>query len=157
MKRWAFLTCLLVAPGAPGCNLIQKVMSPNTVIVTEPTTEPRFARATGKTGEGDPLTWGMEVNTVGEDTLVSSLRGGQTRRFILKGLKGYTGEIRSRSVHLVFGEVNVWISEKAVKVVAPDYEIDEPLRDQQTKEDLFEGRDLIIERDQVTAAGGASG
>mgnify|MGYP007073194211 CR=1 FL=1 len=95
---------------------------------------------------------GMQVQTVGEDTVVTRLDDNRARRFILRGLSEYTGQIYLSAVDLVVGGTSVWIDEESFKAHGPAGSVDVALEDDDG-EDRFGGKDLVFADGVLTAVG----
>ncbi|MCR9245425.1 MAG: hypothetical protein NXI31_10360 [bacterium] len=124
-------------------------MAGNALLITEPTAGPNDLTLTVTVGTRTSVS-GMQVDTVGPDTIVTLLKQGRARRFILAGLINYRGRIRLDSVDLVIGDTSVWITSDRIKAHGPAGTIDVPLRDEADK-DLFGDRDIILRNGKVSA------
>ena len=126
-------------------------LSGNALIIPDETKGPNDLTLTITIGTKSTVT-GMQVDTVGDDTVVTRLHDGTARRFILSGLTGYRGRLRFDSVDLIVGGTSIWIDEQRFKAHGPDGSIDEALA-APDGDDRFEGRDLILAGNELRAVG----
>jgi hypothetical protein len=144
---------LLALTVVAGCRGARWDRTANVLRVDEPTTESSHVTWRMTTLGTDHIR-GMQVDTVGGDTVVTRTLEGRARRFVLKGLVGYRGEIGIDRVHLVFAheEVSVRIDDHAVKLHGPERTLD--VRLVKGDEDVFGGRDVVVDAGGVRAADG---
>lgn len=136
--------------GLTGCHGPR--ITGNALVITDTTTGPNDFKLTVTSGT-DVVVTGMQVDTVGGDTVVTRLHEGGARRFILKGLTGYRGRIRFESVDLVVGDTSVWIDGSVVKAYGSGWSIEQELTDD-ADNDVFGGRDLVLSADGIAPVGG---
>jgi len=124
-------------------------MSGNALLIREVTKAPHDLTLTITVGTTAKVS-GMQVDTVGDDTVVTHIDKNRARRFILSGLTGYRGKLRIDSVDLVVGGTSIWIDDDSFKAHGPDVSLDVQLAGADGG-DLVGAGDLILEGNELRA------